>query len=100
MVAFVQHSDTLLALLAVLHVDRVRFWGRQLTVVDALLADASDKVAHQFMGELPLLKRALKRALRLVCIEDAPKAGCLRQAPRFLLPAQRPSNSCAPTATS
>jgi hypothetical protein len=42
-VAFVQHAD---ALVADLGGDRGAFWGAQLAVVDALLADASDKVAH------------------------------------------------------
>ena len=42
-VTFVQHCDVLLEDLGA---DRNEFWGRQLTVVDALLADASDKVAH------------------------------------------------------
>jgi hypothetical protein len=42
-VTFVQHCDVLLQ---DLQADRGEFWGRQLAVVDALLADASDKVAH------------------------------------------------------
>src|SRR5260221_988091 len=40
LVAFVQHAD---ALLMDLERDRAGFWGPQLSVVDALLADASDK---------------------------------------------------------
>lgn len=44
LVAFVQHAD---ALLADLGRDRAEFWAGQLAVVDALLADAGDKVAHQ-----------------------------------------------------
>ena len=43
MVAFVQYAD---AVLADLRRDRAEFWGVHLEVVDALLADASDKVAH------------------------------------------------------
>jgi hypothetical protein len=42
--AFVQHAD---ALLADLRRDRAAFWQTQLEVVDALLADASDKVRHR-----------------------------------------------------
>lgn len=42
--AFVQHAD---ALVADLGRDRAKLWGGQLTVVDALLADATDKVAHR-----------------------------------------------------
>jgi hypothetical protein len=42
--AFVLHADTLLA---DLDFDRGNFWGGQLGVVDALLKDASDKVAHR-----------------------------------------------------
>src|SRR5262249_19411670 len=42
MTAFVQHAD---ALLTDLGRDRADFWAEQLGVVDALLADATDKVA-------------------------------------------------------
>jgi hypothetical protein len=48
-VAFVQHAD---ALLADLGHDRAAFWRMQLDVVDALLADASDKVAHRVKVKL------------------------------------------------
>lgn len=44
LVAFAQHAD---ALLADLGRDRAEFWAGQLAVVDALLADASDKVTHR-----------------------------------------------------
>jgi uncharacterized protein (DUF952 family) len=44
MVAFVQQAD---ALLADLDRNRGEFWGGQLDVVDALLADASDRVKHR-----------------------------------------------------
>ena len=44
LVAFVQYAD---ALLADLGWDRAEFWDGQLAVVDALLADASDKVEHE-----------------------------------------------------
>lgn len=43
-VAFVQYAD---AVLADLGRDRAVFWDGQLEVIDALLADASDKVAHR-----------------------------------------------------
>ena len=43
LVAFVQHSD---ALVADLGRDRSDFWGPQLAVVNALLADAKDKTKH------------------------------------------------------
>jgi hypothetical protein len=42
--ALVQHTDTLLA---DLQCDRRDFWNGQLAVVDALLKDAIDKVAHR-----------------------------------------------------
>jgi hypothetical protein len=42
--AFARHAD---ALLSDLGRDRSDFWGSQLEVVDALLADASDKVKHR-----------------------------------------------------
>jgi hypothetical protein len=42
--AFAQHTDVLLEDLGR---DRKDFWGGQLTVVDALLKDASDKLAHR-----------------------------------------------------
>jgi hypothetical protein len=42
--AFVQHAD---ALIADLGRDRAEFWGGQLAVVDALLVDATDRVAHR-----------------------------------------------------
>ena len=44
MAAFAQHAD---ALLSDLGRDRSVFWGSQLNVVDALLADASDEVKHR-----------------------------------------------------
>jgi hypothetical protein len=44
LVAFVQHAD---ALLKDLGRDRTAFWNSRLEVVDALLADASDKVQHR-----------------------------------------------------
>jgi hypothetical protein len=44
MAAFAQHAD---ALLSDLGRDRSVFWGSQLDVVDALLADASDKIKHR-----------------------------------------------------
>ncbi len=43
LVAFAQHAD---AMLADLGRDRAEFWAGQLAVVDALLADVGDKVAH------------------------------------------------------
>jgi hypothetical protein len=44
LVAFVQLAD---ALLVDLNRERASFWGNQLEVVDALLAEASDKVVHR-----------------------------------------------------
>jgi hypothetical protein len=41
--AFLQHCD---AILADLRRDRADFWGGQLPVVDALIREASDKIAH------------------------------------------------------
>jgi HEPN domain len=49
MVAFVHHTD---ALLADLRRDRAEFWGGQLAVVDALLAEAGGKVAHDVAVKL------------------------------------------------
>ena len=43
-VAFAHHAD---ALLADLGRERAEFWAGQLAVVDALMADSSDKVAHR-----------------------------------------------------
>src|SRR5262249_28270246 len=48
-VAFVHHTD---ALLADLRRDRAVFWGGQLSVVDALLAEAGSKVAHDVAVKL------------------------------------------------
>jgi hypothetical protein len=47
--AFVQHAEVLLSDLG--H-ERADFWAGQLRVVDALLADASDKVAHDVAVKL------------------------------------------------
>lgn len=57
-VAFVQHAD---ALLADLGHDRATFWGAQLDVVDALLADASDKVAHGVAVKLAAARANFER---------------------------------------
>lgn len=57
-VAFAQHVS---ALLADLGSDRARFWGPQLAVVDALLADASDKVAHDVAVKLAVARAYLRR---------------------------------------
>jgi hypothetical protein len=75
--AFVQHAD---ALLKDLDQDRGEFWEGQLTVVDALLSDASDKMAHRVevkfaaarasyereYGDLPTRQAALLKAAREV----------------------------------
>jgi hypothetical protein len=55
-VAFVQHCD---ALLTDLKADRSEFWGRQLRVVDALLADAGDMVAHHVAVKLAAARARL-----------------------------------------
>jgi hypothetical protein len=57
-VAFVQHAD---ALLADLGRDRAKFWGGQLAVVDALLADASDKIAHHVEVKLAAARASFDR---------------------------------------
>jgi hypothetical protein len=57
-VAFVQYAD---AVLADLGRDRAAFWGGQLDVVDALLADASDKVAHRVGVKLAQALAAFER---------------------------------------
>ena len=49
LVAFVQHAD---ALLVDLERDRGTFWRDQITVVDALLAGASDKTTHRVRVKL------------------------------------------------
>jgi len=49
MVAFVHHAN---ALLADLRRDRSEFWGGQLAVVNALLAEAGSKVAHDVAVKL------------------------------------------------
>ena len=75
--AFAQHSD---ALLKDLGRDRDEFWGGQLAVVDALLSDVSDKIAHHVevklaaarasyereYGDLPAERAALLKAAREV----------------------------------
>ena len=48
-VAFAHHAD---ALLADLGHERAEFWAGQLAVVDALMADVSDKVAHRVRVKL------------------------------------------------
>jgi hypothetical protein len=58
LVAFVQHAD---ALLTDLGRDRAAFWGPQLSVVDALLADASDKVAHRLAVKIAAAKANFHR---------------------------------------
>jgi hypothetical protein len=49
LIAFVQHAD---ALLADLGRQRLNFWGDHLPVVDVLLADATDKLAHRVAVKL------------------------------------------------
>jgi hypothetical protein len=57
-VAFVQHAD---ALLADVGHDRAEFWGGRLAVVDALLADASDQVAHRVAVKLAAARANFQR---------------------------------------
>ena len=57
-VAFVQHAD---ALLADLGRDRAAFWDGQLEVVDALMADAIDKVAHRVAVKLAAARADFQR---------------------------------------
>ena len=54
--AFVQHCDVLLTDLGV---DRAEFWGGRLSVVDALLAEASDRVAHRVAVKLAAARARL-----------------------------------------
>jgi hypothetical protein len=56
--AFVQHADRLLTDLGR---ERGDFWNGQLTVVDALLKDASDKIAHRVEVRLAAAAAALER---------------------------------------
>jgi hypothetical protein len=58
LVAFAQHADELLADLGR---DRAQFWGGQLSAVDALLADASDKVAHDVEVQLAAAHASFER---------------------------------------
>ncbi len=58
--AFVQHADTLLA---DLQRERQEFWDGQLSVVDALLKDASNKVAHRVAVRLAAAEAMLERRL-------------------------------------
>jgi hypothetical protein len=55
--AFVQHADGLKDLGR----DRAEFWGGQLAVADALLADASDKVAHQVDVKIAAARASYER---------------------------------------
>src|SRR5258708_19086988 len=65
-VVFVQHADALLA--GVGH-DRAEFWGGWLAVVDALLADASDKVAHLVAVKLAAARANFQRQYGQVAAE-------------------------------
>lgn len=61
--AFVQHAD---ALVADLGRDRAEFWGGQLAVVDALLADATDKAAHRVGLRVAEARANLQRRFGIV----------------------------------
>jgi hypothetical protein len=56
-VAYVQQAD---ALVAEMKTSRTKFWRAQLEVVDALLANASDKVAHRVQVRLAAAKVAFE----------------------------------------
>lgn len=56
--AFVQHAD---ALLKDLGRDRGEFWSFQLAVVDALLSDVSDKIAHHVEVKLAAARASYER---------------------------------------
>jgi hypothetical protein len=58
LVAFVQQAD---ATLADMGKSRTVFWGDKLGMVDALLADASDKVAHLVQVKLAAAKAAFEK---------------------------------------
>jgi hypothetical protein len=58
LVAFVQHAD---AILADMSRPRTGFWGEQLDVVDALLADASDRVTHRVNVKLAQARAAFTK---------------------------------------
>lgn len=59
--AFAQHAD---AILKDLGRDRGEFWGGQLAVVDALLSDVSDKIAHHVEVKLAAAKASYEREYR------------------------------------
>jgi hypothetical protein len=63
LVAFVQFAESLLLDLGR---NRTVFWGNQLTVVDALLAEASDNVAHRVSVKMEAAKQDLT-ANTVVC---------------------------------
>jgi hypothetical protein len=58
LVAFAQHAD---ALLADFGERRIEFWGDHLAVVDALLANESDRVAHRVAVKLAAARAAFQR---------------------------------------
>jgi hypothetical protein len=65
--AFVQHAD---ALVADLGRDRAEFWGGQLAVVDALLANEIDKVAHRVGLRVAEARANLQRRFGIVGPSD------------------------------
>ena len=70
--AFVQHADSLLADLGR---ERSDFWDGQLPVVDALLKDASDKLAHRVEVRLAAAAACSNAATRPKARPSSPRSG-------------------------
>jgi hypothetical protein len=77
-VAFAQHAD---ALLADLGHDRAAFWGGQLGVVDALLADASDKIAHDVAVKIAAARAYFERRFANLPEESVAYVIAMEEAP-------------------
>jgi len=77
-VAFLQHAD---ALLDGLGRDRAGFWGEQVAVVDALVSDVTDKVAHDVAVKIAQAEAFYMRWISNVPEEVVDDAIAARQAP-------------------
>jgi hypothetical protein len=77
-VAFAQHAD---AMLADLGYDRGAFWGGQLGVVDALLADASDKIAHDVAVKIAAARAYFERRFANLPEESVAYVIAMEEAP-------------------
>jgi hypothetical protein len=60
LIAFIQHVD---AILSDLHRDRGRFWDDYAEVVDALLADATDKLVYRVSVKIAAAPRPIPKVL-------------------------------------